>query len=385
MHISRTTAVATSGLIAIGAVLAADVAVPASTAHAAEQPSAALTAQVTRIQHQVGRVTLAGTAEPGANVFVGGDVEQGASARAAADGAWSAEVGVGLGEHTLQVATDRDWRPLDVPVTLLEVRSPILLVGIGTPYREAHVVGTAWPNANVVVKVDGQKVGVAKADAKGAFEYRVRDLAFGERRISVTQRFDGADNGTTEQRRVVEGVPAVTTSVVDVDEQRIRLAGTAPAGTTVRFRHEDGSPVVGADGAPVVAEVAANGAWSALLPLPTGAERLYALTAVTFDGDTEVGSERTSVVIPIPITANAESIGAQRVRLSGAGEPGATVSFTHENGAPLRDADSAPITATVGKGDWTKTLDARGLTGARLLVVQTLDGRVVGRTTVTLP
>jgi hypothetical protein len=385
MHISRTTTVATSGLIAIGAVLAADVAAPAPSAQAAEQRSAALTARVSAIQHQTGRVTLTGTAEPNVSVFVGGGVEQAASVRAGADGTWSAEVRVGLGEHTLQVATDRDWRPLEVPVTVLEVRSPVLLVGIGSPYQEAHVLGTAWPRANVVVKVDGQKVGVAKADGTGAFEYRVRGLVFGERRISVTQRFDGTDNGTTEQRRLVEGVPAVTTSVVDVDEQRIRLAGTAPAGTVVRFRHEDGSPVMGADGAPVVAEVAANEAWSALLPLPSGDERLYALTAVTFDGDTEVGSEQASVVIPIPITAIAEPVGAQRVRLSGAGEPGATVSFTHENGAPLRDEDGAPITATVGTGDWTKTLDARGLTGARLAAVQTPDGRVVGRTTVTLP
>jgi hypothetical protein len=385
MHLSRTTTVATSGLIAIGAVLAADVAVPAAPADAAERASSALTAKVTRIDHLAGRVTLAGVAEPGRNVFVGGDVEQPATVRVGVDGAWRAVVSVAKGEHALQVASDADWTPIAVPVRVVVPLAPSWTESVDGYARQVAMQGGRAPaGATMVISVDDVEAARIRTDAEGRWSAVLGGLSFGEHAVRVDQRFDGAVNGSTTLGYLIDGTPRVDSAEVVADAGTIALRGAAPFGTRVAIRHEDGSPVLGADGSPVEVE-SFRGDWNATIPLPGGDERLYGLTAVTLDGDDEAGTAQVSVVIPIPLTAEAEFASADRVRLHGGAEPGATVTFLGEDGAPLRDEDDVPISTVAGRGTWQRTVDSRRLAGTRIMVEQHVDGRLLGRTTVTVP
>lgn len=375
------------GLLAVGSLVAADQLAPRTVAHAADRTEAALSARVTRIEHALGRVTVAGTGEAGRQVFVGGEVDRPATATIGSDGAWRAVVVVPKGEHTLRIASDAGWTPIDVPVRVLVPLAPSWTESVDGYERQIALHGGRAPaRATMVISVDDAEAARVRTDAEGRWSAVLTGLSFGEHAVRVDQRFDGAVNGSTTIGYLVDGTPRVDAAEVVVESSSIALRGTAPFGTRVAIRHEDGSPVLDADGAPVVVDTF-RGDWNARIPLPTGDERLYGLAAVTLDGeaDDEGGTAPVSVVIPIPLTATADATGPDRVRLSGQGEPGATLSFLGEDGGPIRDEEGVPIATVVGRGTWQRTIDARGLGGARVTVEQHVDGRLLGRTVVTLP
>jgi hypothetical protein len=377
MQITRSRALATAGLIAIGAVVVADVGATPPPASAAVH-DATLTARVTKIQHAQGRVTLTGTAAPGDHVFVGGDVREPATVTPDPSGTWRVVVGVGLGAHVVRVASDSDWTPIDVSVELVLPAAPSWTESVDDYGRRISLHGSpAHPGATMVISLDGAESTRVKVAANGAWSVVLDGLSFGEHDVLIEQRYDGAVNGASRLEYFLDGAPTVTTSEAVVDTGVIALAGTAPWGTRVAVRNEDGSPIV-------VAETF-RGEWSTTIPMPNPGVRLYGLSLVTLDDDTDAGSTQASVVVPIGLTAVPTLVEGNRVRLTGAGEPGATVSFARRSGEPLRDSDGVPITTTIGNDGWVRTLDLRGLAGATLHLDARVGDRLVGRTDVVLP
>ncbi|KQO63630.1 hypothetical protein [Curtobacterium sp. Leaf261] len=408
MHIPRplgTTRAALSGAALVGALAAGLAAAPAGAATAAAPagpaaavasppavqagsapsvaPSVALSARVTAIKHGLGRVTLSGTAEPGRAVFVGGDVVESAARVASEDGTWTARIRAQPGDRVLQVAESGVWKPVDVPVTILRLLAPEMTGVVDDSGRSVALSGSGYPNARIVITVDGERAGTAKADANGDWSSTVRGLAFGQRHIGAAQHFDGAQNGGVDDVFLVDGSAVDVRADVDHDRGLIQVSGRAPSGTELGFLH-DGAAITGPDGAAVSAVPGDDGVWRASLPLPGAGVRFHAIDVVTLVGGTEVGRTTTSATIPEPLTARVQSQGEGRAVLVGGGEPGATVRFTHENGAPLRDGDGAAITAIVGRGTWQRTISTTGLGGARILLTADVGGSVVGRAAVTI-
>ncbi len=118
--------------------------------------------------------------------------------------------------------------------------------------------------------------------------------------------------------------------------------------------------------------------------MPSGSVRLYAIDVVTRSSGADVGSTRTTAVIPISLEATVTKYTAKKVVVAGRGEPGATVSFTDAKGAVVRDSDGAPVTVSLERaGTFTRTLDPRLVDGRTLVLHQVKAGADLGSARVT--
>lgn len=282
----------------------------------------------------------------------------------------------------MDVVQSGSWTPLDVPVTLKILTAPSMSARVDDAARSIALAGSGYPKARIVVLLEDQEVGTAKADADGNWYYTVQDLGFGPHRIGAVQHFDGSRNGGVEDVYTIDGSATDLAAEVDTDRGTVELSGRGPVGTEIALER-DGQPVL-VDGAPVRVPVGDDGRWTASVPV-LAEQRLVRLDAVTLSAGAEVGRASVDVTVPQALTAAVVEDQGRRVVLGGTGEPGATVRFTHENGAPLLDRDGAPITAVVGRGEWKRTIDTTGVRGARVLVTQEQGGRIVGRASVTIP
>ncbi|RKR76201.1 Ig-like domain-containing protein [Frondihabitans australicus] len=388
MHIRRTSAAIVVSAAALALVVpgAAQAASPQS---AVARPAAAttaatpFTARIASVQHSTGRIVVVGTGRPGAVVSVSGaTLNAGATVAVKADGSWRAVVTAPHGEHSITVSQGAAGRSITL-TAIVDIRLPMTMQAIALPWdREVVVAGDdAEPGATVVVSVDGVVVARTKAKADGSWFTVAEGLAFGTHRVSVVQRFDGTQNGGAETTVDLDGSPTLDTPVVDVRSQTISLSGTAPEGTTIELRDPSGVPIETLAGE---TEIPVDDyAWHTTIRIPGGDYRQYGITAVTrFDG-ADAGSARNSALIPITLRAEVTKYTAKKVVITGRGEPGAVVSFTDANGAVVRDADGAAVIAQVERGDFTRTLDPRLVSGRTLALTQTLNGKFVGEATVT--
>lgn len=320
---------------------------PARTAASTPDVVDGFTAGVRSIDHGRGVVTLVGTVPPGASVEVGGDVVAPVWTEGDADGRWEAQVQVRHGEHVVRATSAVSGQVIDIPVEALVLVPPTMSVHVDGISRTMTIDGKGHPGAHWVVS-DGEHV-LAETDARddGTWHVVVTGLAFGRLPIEAAQYFDGTLNGGIDDEYVVRGDAVVEHASASRETDLVTLQGRAPAGTTLAFVDADG-PVTGTDGEPVTTRVAADTTWHAELPLPAAA-RLYRVTVVTNDGDDEVGRTEARVTVPVALTGSVEELPDGRIRLSGTGEPGGTVTLESDAGDTLVDAHGAPLRTDIGR------------------------------------
>lgn len=344
-------ALAVAALTAVP-VLAAD---PASAAAAEHSRTAGtdraarvdFTAGVRSIAHGPGVVTVTGTVPTGESVEVGGDVLEPVWAEGDLDGHWEARVRVRPGEHVIRVTSQVTGQSVDLPVEMLILLPPDVLATVDGIGRTIDLDGTGHPGARMVLKVDGAPATETDVHEDGTWHVLLRDLSFGRHHVEAAQYFDGTQNGGVDDVYELSGAPTVAHAVASRQTDRISLDGRAPAGSTVTVEDARG-PVTGADGEPVVVHVGDDTSWRTDLPVPDGV-RFDVLTVIAHDGTDELGRTEARVTIPLALTGTVEELADGRIRLSGTGEVGGTVTLEDDAGTTLTDAAGEPLRTRIGR------------------------------------
>jgi cysteine-rich repeat protein len=276
---------------------------------------------------------LSGTGEPGASVEVSIDGASVGTAIVDAEGNWTLVVGpLTDGTHEVSVvatddagntATDDGSFLVDLGSPAVEIRFPA--DRSTTSDTTPTISGDATPGASVLVIVDGVIVGLATADASGAWSIDVTTaLSAGEHEVvaSVTD----ADGDTVEDAH---------TFTVDLDAPSVVIV--APSGTT-----NDATPTISGtaeanatvqvfvDGVPVGTVVAdGDGAWS--IDATTLDDGPHTVRAVATDADGNSATDASSFVVDtetevsIDAPANGSTVPGPRPTIVGIAEPGASV------------------------------------------------------------
>lgn len=380
-------AVAAAAALVVASPLTASAAAPVGAASAPATVVAAaspFTARVAAIQHGLGRITVTGTGKPGAVVHVTGPtLRAGADVAVKADGSWRAVVTANEGTHVITASQGAGARSVTLTAEVM-ILLPIVMSVDVDPWPRAVTLsgGGAQPGARMIVSVDGEEFGRTAVKADGSWSYHLEGLAFGRHHVKAAMKFDGAINGGADEVIFIDGSSIVATPVVDVVAGTITLRGKAPEGTTIALRDPYGTPIETTSGATSVPVV--EGEWSAVVPVPSGSVRLYAIDVVTRSSGADVGSTRTTAVIPISLEATVTKYTTKKVVVEGKGEPGATVSFTDAKGAVVRDSDGAPVTVSLERaGTFTRTIDPRLVDGRTLVLHQVKAGVDLGSARVT--
>ncbi|MCB9631132.1 MAG: DUF4215 domain-containing protein [Sandaracinus sp.] len=280
---------------------------------------------------------LSGTGEPGASVEVSVDGSVVGTAIVDAEGNWTLVVGpLTDGTHDVSVtatddagntATDTGSFLVDLDSPAVEIANP----GDGTTTSDTTptITGTATPGASVLVIVDGTILGIASADATGAWSIDVTTaLVDGEHEVVAT--VTDADGDTVEDAHVftvdTADAPAIAitspTGGAVTSDATPTITGTATAGATVEV-YVDGVFVgtVTADG---------DGNWSIDVgtELADGSHTVRAVATdgaghSATDGGTFTVDTETEVTIVAP--ADGATVGGPRPTISGTTEPGASV------------------------------------------------------------
>jgi len=320
---------------------------PTSTASSTPDVVDGFTAGVRAIDHGRGVVTLGGTVARGSSVELSGDVVAPVWTEGDADGRWEAQVQLRHGRHVVRVTSAVSGQVIEIPVEVLILVPPTMSATVDGISRTMTIDGTGHPGAHWVVGDGDRTLAETDARADGTWHVVLTGLSFGRLPIEAAQYFDGTLNGGIDDVYDVRGDAVVEHASASRETDLVSLRGRAPAGTTLAFVDADG-PVTGADGEPITTRVAADTTWHAELPLPATA-RLYRVTVVTDDGDDEVGRTEARVTVPVALTGTVEELPDGRVRLSGTGEPGGTVTLESDSGEALVDAHGAPLRTDIGR------------------------------------
>jgi hypothetical protein len=322
------------------------------------------TAGVRSIDHGTGVVTVTGTVPTGESVEIAGDVVQPVWAEGDADGHWEARVRVHPGDHVIRATSQVTGQAVDLPVRMLVLLPPAMTATVDGIGRTIDLDGTGHPGAHLVVRDGADTRAETDVADDGTWHVVLRGLAFGSHHIEVAQYFDGTLNGGVDDVYVLSGAPTVEHAVASRQTNRITLDGRAPAGSTLTFADQRG-PVSGADGEPVVVQVGDDTTWRTQLPLPDGV-RFDVITVTARDGHGEVGRTDAHVTIPAALTGSVEQLDDGRVRLSGTGEPGGTVTLEDDTGKPLTGAGGRPLSTGIGRS-WELVLPRRALPAAAVV------------------
>jgi hypothetical protein len=374
-HLTRRalTSVVLVATVALGAV---GVAAPAQ--------AAGFSARVASIAHNAGDVTLTGTGDPGDLVAVTPSDGAPVEARVRPGGSWRVKAHVdGFGAHTFRVADSIGSPTADLRATTRPVSFTTIGVLRDNWHRALRVTGAGFePRARIELAVDGTPAGTTTTDRDGAFAHRITGVAFGEHKVTTTERFDGAEQLRVDSSAKLEPFPVVDTVSVDPVGRTVHLEGRGPAGTEMRFVDESDAPWALTSGEDWVAN--ADGTWSADLAYPAAGTRFMGIVAQVFDAGRLVGSTTTGATIPFPVRASVASYTPSRLVLTGTAEPGARLSFTDADGTPVTDADGNRVEPAVpGSSSWRVTLDPRRMSGGTVTVAATGDDGPLGSATVT--
>jgi hypothetical protein len=340
------------------------------------------TAGVRSIAHSTGIVTVTGTVPTGESVEVAGDVVEPVWTEGDADGRWTARVRVHPGEHVIRATSQVSGQSIDLPVRMLVLLPPDMTAPVDGIGRTITLDGTGHPGANLVVQDRGAERAETDVADDGTWHVVLRDLAFGRHHVEVGQYFDGTLNGGVDDVYELSGAPAVEHATASRQTERIVLDGRAPVGSTLTFVDRRG-PVTGTDGEPVVVHVGDDTSWRAELPVPDDV-RLDVVSVIASDGEDEIGRTDAHVTIPSALTGTVEQLGDDRVRLSGTGEVGGTVTLEDETGKTLTDADGEPLRTTIGRS-WELVVPRDALPAAAVVAQQRVQDVEQGALRLVLP
>lgn len=369
------------GVVALAVVLG-------SLATAAPAQAASFSARVGAIVHNAGEVTITGTGDAGDLVSISPSDGEPVDTRVKPDGSWRVKAHVdGFGDHTFEVAASGASRPTTLHATTRRVAEGIVGVVRDERQRWATVNGTGLePRARIDVELDGVLMTTTATDRDGAFAHRINGVPFGTHRVTVTERFDGAEQFRRNVNFPFEPYTIVDEVRVDPIARVVHLQGTGPITTEMRFVDESGAPWSLTDGQDWVTNT--DGTWSADLAYPAPGVRFMGIIAQVYDAMYEtprfVGSTTTGATIPFPVTATVAKSTPKQLVLTGSAEPGARLSFTDADGSPVTDGDGNAVEPSVpGSSEWRVTLDPRRMTGGTVTVSATGDDGPLGSVTLT--
>ncbi|PZF15610.1 hypothetical protein DEJ25_02530 [Curtobacterium sp. MCPF17_011] len=340
------------------------------------------TAGVRSIAHGAGIVTLTNSVPTGTSVEVSGDVVEPVWAEGDAAGHWEAQVRVRPGQHVIRVTSQVSGQAVDIPVELLILLPPDMLATVDGIARTIDLAGSGHPGAHLVVRADGTTRAETDVAEDGTWHVLLRDLAFGSHHVEVSQYFDGTRNGGVDDVYEISGAPTVERAQASRQTERITLAGRAPAGSTLTFEDARG-PVTGPDGQPVEIRVGDDTSWQVTLPIPDDV-RFDVVTVIAHDGGHELGRTDAHVTIPLALTGSVEELDDGRIRLSGTGEVGGTVTLEDESGAELRAADGKPLRTGIGRS-WELVVPRHDLPAGSVVARQRVQDVEQGALRLVLP
>jgi hypothetical protein len=290
---------------------------------------------------------ITGTAEPDATVQVVVDGVVVGTTTAAADGSWSLPVTTPLadGPHTVSASQTDPVGNVSAPATstfTVDTTAPArpvitgpadqTTIGDNTP----TITGTAEPGATVTVLVDGTVIGTTVADASGQWSLNTTTpLADGPHQVRATQT-DAA--GNTSQQTINNftvdtsaAAPTISSPVSGTvtNDSTPPFSGTGEPGATVTVTTSTGT-VLGT----ALVDPAGNWTLTPTTPLPDGS---YTVTATQTDPVGNVSPSSSPVIFTVDTTVAAPVVSGpapgsttadSTPTISGAGEPGATVTVS---------------------------------------------------------
>lgn len=220
-------------------------------------------------------VTVTGTAEPNAEVTVSVDGTEVGTVTADDEGNWTTTITANPYGDTVVTATQSvDGEDLPGTATVT-VTAPVTEITIDTPTNgtevtggeEVPVTGTAHPDAEVTISVDGTVIGTITADDEGNWSTVVTANETGDTVITATQSIEGYDVPgvatvtITAQEDEVPTVPApvvltpADNSTIDTLTPTFTGTGTPGGFVTVVITDAAGNEIVGE------VTVGADGTW----------------------------------------------------------------------------------------------------------------------------
>ena len=317
----------------------------------------------TDLQLSADGLALSGTGEPGATVTVrAADGRVLGSAVVAANGAFSVALDSplldGRAVAVEQVDLAGNVSPT-VSFSIEDVTAPDAPTNLLVSNDGLTLTGTGEAGATVTVRgADGTVLGTAVVATDGTFSVALATAQLDGQVLSVDQA-DAAGNVSPSASALAPdgaAAPAVPTDL-SLGADGLTLTGNGEAGDTVTVRGADGSvlgtAVVGADGTFTVVLDTAQLNGEALTVVQTNAA-----------GETSPSASLVATDVTAPAAPTDLQLSANGLLLSGAGEPGASVT--------VRGADGSALgTAQVGAdGRFDIRLDRPQLDGQRLTVEQ---------------
>ena len=329
---------------------------------------------------------LTGTAPANSTVRVYDGANPIGSTTASSSGSWSYTTGVladGLYNLTVRATsgatTSAASSPLPVTVDTVAPSAPSFSTTINT--NKVTLNGTAEANSTVEVYDGTTQIGTTTTNGNGTWGYTTGTLS--DATYTFTARATDAAGNTgvwsAERTVTVNAVPSIAVPTIDsfsrdsniaddgiTNDNTLRLAGTAPANSTVRVY--DGANPIGSTTA------SSSGSWS----YTTGvlADGLYNLTVRATSGATTSAASS-----PLPVTVDtvapsapsfSTTINTNKVTLNGTAEANSTVEVydgTTQIGTTTTNGNGTwgYTTGTLSDATYTFTAratDAAGNTGA---------------------
>jgi large repetitive protein len=322
---------------------------------------------------------VTGTAEAGSTVTVYDGATKLGTTTANAGGAWTYALGIlADGNHSLTAtATDAagntgapsaalaftvDTQPPVAPTALADAAIVNGFVNAAHDTAAQVLTGTAEAGSTVTVYDGTTKLGVALADANGAWSYALGSLADGTHSLTATAT-DAAGNAGAPSAALAFTVdtqpPAPPSGLTDAaivggfvnaarDTAAQTLTGTAEAGATVLVY--DGTTQLG------TASANASGAWS--YHLGVLADGVHSLSAIAVDAAGNAGAASAALAFKVDTTPPVTTISniAPAAKSSGAG---VVVSGSTDANSQVTLWDGNTIVGTANadaSGHWTVAL-----------------------------
>lgn len=323
-------------------------------------PAATVVASAPAIDPQdgvipAGTVTFTGLAAPGAEIDIQIDGVSVGKTKADAKGQWSFDADVKAGDHEVVVVAPDSAGGASAPQSFqigsgagpdpVNVTAPAS--GASVAPGPVQFAGTAGPEQDLIVRVDGVEVARIKADAQGAWATEL-DLPAGAHNVVVAPVgldgtvFDEAASAPVDLTAETQAVTPVFTTPdasATLAAGPVIFKGTAAPGSTIVLKLDGG------DVRTVTAED--DGTWSAQIELPAGAHSLVAV-ATQPDG-LEASSEAFNVTAEAARPAITSPAGGNvlsgNVVLRGTASPNQTVEI-------VVDGVVVGTTTSDAKGNW---------------------------------
>ncbi|MGU2393701.1 Ig-like domain-containing protein [Pseudomonas aeruginosa] len=282
--------------------------------------------------------TLSGTAEPGATVtLTDGNGNPIGQVTADGSGNWSFTPTTPLPNGTVVNATATDASGNTSAGSSVTVDSVAPATPVINPSNGTTLSGTAEPGSSVTLTDgNGNPIGQVTADGSGNWSFTPSTPLADGTVVNATAT-DPAGNTSGQGSTTVDGV-APTTPTVNLSNGS-SLSGTAEPGSTVILTDGNGNPI-----AEVTADGSGNWTYTPSTPIANG-------TVVNVVAQDAAGNSSPGASVTVDSQAPAAPVvnPSNGTTLSGAAEPGATVTLTDGNGNPI-----GQVTAD-GSGNWSFT------------------------------